>query len=234
MSQPAIAAVLFDKDGTLFDFHATWGQWSRGFLEAEAGGDPARLAALAAAVGYDLAADRFEADSLVIAHPVDEIAAALLPHFPADSVASLSARMNARAETAPQVPAVDLPAFLEGLRGRGLKLGVATNDSERPARAHLAQAGVEAAFDFIAGYDSGHGAKPGAGPLLAFARAVGVPPGACLMVGDSRHDLMAARAAGMRGVGVLTGYAGHADLAPLATVVLPSIADLPVWIAAQG
>ena len=129
-----------------------------------------------------------------------------------------------------QVPAAALAPFLGGLRRSGLALGVATNDAEAPARAHLSDAGVADYFDFIAGYDSGHGAKPGAGPLLAFARAVGHPPGACAMVGDSLHDLHAARAAGMRAVGVLTGIASRAELAPMADVVLPSIADLPDWL----
>ena len=50
------------------------------------------------------------------------------------------------------------------------------------------------------------------------------------MVGDSLHDLSAARAAGMRAVAVLTGVAGREDLAPAADVVLDGVADLPRWI----
>jgi phosphoglycolate phosphatase len=34
----------------------------------------------------------------------------------------------------------------------------------------------------------------------------------------------------MATVGVLTGVAGHRDLAPLADVVLPDIGGLPAWI----
>ena len=45
-----ISGVLFDKDGTLFDFNATWGTWARGMLEAETGGDPALFARLADAL----------------------------------------------------------------------------------------------------------------------------------------------------------------------------------------
>jgi phosphoglycolate phosphatase len=50
------------------------------------------------------------------------------------------------------------------------------------------------------------------------------------MVGDSRHDLEAGRAAGMRTVAVLTGIAGAADLAPHADVVLADIGGLPGWL----
>lgn len=233
MTHPPVAAAIFDKDGTLFDFHATWSAWCRSFMVAEARGDEDRLAGLAGVLRFDLGTGRFHPDSIVIAHTSEEIAEALLPFFPGDDRRSLSARMNALAEDVPQTPATPLAPFLTGLRDRGLALGVATNDAEAPARAHLTAAGVVALFDFIAGYDSGYGGKPGAGQLDAFARAVGAPPSACVMVGDSRHDLVAARAAGMRPVGVLTGAAGAEALAPLAEVVLPSIAELPGWLDAQ-
>ena len=131
---------------------------------------------------------------------------------------------------APQVEAAPLGPLLDRLLAAGLTLGVATNDSEAPARAHLARAGVLDRFAFVAGYDSGHGAKPGPGMLEAFCRTTGLAPRACAMIGDSLHDLESGRAAGMATVGVLTGLAGRADLAPLADVVLPDIGALPDWL----
>jgi len=107
-----------------------------------------------------------------------------------------------------------------------------TNDTEYGARAHLGAAGVLERFDFIAGFDSGHGAKPAPGPLLAFARAVSVAPDRVVMVGDSTHDLIAGRRAGMACIGVLTGTALAEDLAPFADAVLPDIGHLPGWLAA--
>jgi phosphoglycolate phosphatase len=50
------------------------------------------------------------------------------------------------------------------------------------------------------------------------------------MVGDSTHDLLAGRAAGMRTVGVLTGLAPEAVLAPHADVVFPNIGHLTDWL----
>jgi phosphoglycolate phosphatase len=134
------------------------------------------------------------------------------------------------AETAPQIEAVPLVPLFDGLRARGLALGVATNDGEAPARVHLERAGVLGHVDFLAGYDSGHGAKPGPGQLHAFCAVAGLSPEAVVMVGDSRHDLTAGRAAGMRTVGVLTGLATAADLAGEATVVLDHIGHLPGWL----
>ena len=170
----------------------------------------------------------------MIAGTAGEVADALVPHItsiPHDAILRL---INEEAEKAPQMEAVPLLPYLTALRTQGFALGVATNDAEAPARAHLDSAGVTGCFEFIAGYDSGHGAKPGPGQMLAFAEAVGLDPGAVVMVGDSTHDLIAGRAAGMRCVAVLTGLAGADVLAPLADAVLADIGDLPAWIAAQS
>lgn len=228
-----IKGVLFDKDGTLFDFAATWEAWAVSFL-ARLGGSPQRARDLGTAIGFDLDARTFDRDSIVIAGTADEVAQALLPHFSGMSREAISRLINEEAEKAPQAEAVPLLPFLTKLRTRGLFLGVATNDTEAPARAHLGSAGVIECFDFIAGYDSGHGAKPGPGQMLAFAEAVGLAPEVVVMVGDSTHDLIAGRAAGMRCVAVLTGLAGQDVLAPLADAVLNDIGELPAWIDAQS
>ncbi len=233
-----IAALIFDKDGTLFDFHATWSGWSRGFIEAEAAGDPVLMARIAAVLGFDLETGRFARDSIVIAETAQRIADRLLDVLPVrDGTGDREAlviRMNARAASAPQVEAAPLGPLLSGLKLRGLRLGLATNDAEAPARAHLAAAGVEATFDFIAGADSGHGAKPAPGQLLACAATLGLQPAACAMVGDSLHDLRAARAAGMTAIAVLTGIARRDDLSEAADLVLGSIAELPDWLDASA
>jgi phosphoglycolate phosphatase len=129
--------------------------------------------------------------------------------------------------------AVPLVPLLTTLRARGLRIGLATNDTEAPARTHLAAHGITGFFEFIAGYDSGHGAKPGPGMCLAFAHHTGLDPARIAMVGDSAHDLHAGRAAGMVCVGVLTGIAGKSDLAPLADVILPDIGALPDWLSSR-
>ena len=227
-----IDGVVFDKDGTLFDFRQSWADWVHGVL-AELGRDPDHAAALASALRFDPATGDFFADSPVIAASTAEIADVLLPLLPDMTHAPLETRLNRLAGTAQMRPSVPLRPLLLALRSRGLRLGVATNDVESSARAHLLAQDVADLFDLVAGYDSGHGAKPGPGMLLAFAAQTGLDPARVLMVGDSLHDLMAGRAAGMRPVAVLTGVALAADLAPMAEVVLPDIGALPGWIDTQ-
>ena len=229
-----IKGLLFDKDGTLFDFNASWGAWTRSLLMDEAGGDPALAAQLADAMGYDLARGVFHPHSIVIASTASEVADVILPLLPPQTKASLIARMNAKAARVPQVAAAPLAPLMADFRARGLMLGVATNDAEAPARVHLTHAGIIDAFDFIAGYDSGYGGKPAPGQLLAFADAAGLAPDTCAMVGDSLHDLHAGRAAGMTTIAVLTGIADTAELAPAADVVLDSIAQIPAWLDARA
>ena len=224
-----IDAIIFDKDGTLFDFRASWGAWTKSLL-AELTNSAEAAAGLAEVLGYDPAQNSFAHDSPVIAQTVFEIAKILHPHVQGWSLAALTDRLSALSVTAPMVPAVDLPRVLSGLRARGLMLGLATNDTEAPARAHLAGAGVLDLFDFVAGCDSGWGGKPAPGQLLEFVRAHGLTPGRVAMVGDSLHDLDAGRAAGMHAVAVLTGIATREDLAPHADVVLDDISGLGRWI----
>jgi phosphoglycolate phosphatase len=225
-----VDAIVFDKDGTLFDFATTWSSWAQGFLLRAAAGDRDRARVLGRHIGFDLDAARFADDSIAIAGTSGQVADALAPHLPEYDPGALLHLINTEAEAAPQSEAVPLVPLLDLLRGRGLRLGVATNDAEAPARAHLGAAGVLDRFDFIAGFDSGHGAKPGPGQLLAFARAVAVAPARVAMIGDSPHDLNAGRAAGMVTVAVLTGLTPAARLAPLADVVLPDIGHIPGWL----
>lgn len=228
-----IRAVLFDKDGTLFDFGATWESWAASFLRRIAQGDEARATTIGAAIGFDLAQMRFDRGSVVIAGTPGEIAEALQRHVPDQSRATLLDLINEEAARAPQIEVTPLVPFLEGLRAQGIRIGVATNDAEAPARAHLDAAGVTHLFDFIAGFDSGFGGKPSPGQMNAFLDLAGVSPQAAVMVGDSTHDLRAGRAAGMHCIAVLTGLASAADLAPHADAVLRDISELPDWIRAQ-
>jgi phosphoglycolate phosphatase len=224
-----IDGLIFDKDGTLFDFRQSWGGWAARLL-AELEPDADRRAVLAQSIGFDAARMDFAPDSPVIAATAPEIAEAMLPHLAPEAASSLVDRMNLLAAEAPTVEAVPLVPLFTALKARGLKIGLATNDTEIPARTHLRKHGVLELFDFVAGYDSGYGGKPAPGQLLAFAGQMGLDPSRIAMVGDSRHDMEAGRAAGMSCIAVLTGIALQDELAPHADLVLDHIGALPGWL----
>jgi phosphoglycolate phosphatase len=68
-----IKAILFDKDGTLFDFEASWGDWMVNAIATLSRGDAAVAAALAGVLRFDHVARRFAPDSPVIAGTLEEI-----------------------------------------------------------------------------------------------------------------------------------------------------------------
>ncbi|MEO1721677.1 MAG: HAD family hydrolase [Pseudomonadota bacterium] len=231
-----IEAILFDKDGTLFDFAGTWRSVTVQIIEALAP-EQAAASEMARLGGFDLESGNYFPGSLIAAGAADDLGELWSPFRPdlgAEGIAAEVERMSLEAAAEPSLlaPAVpDLAALLRALSGRGLELGVATNDSVAGAERQLDAAGVRSAFRFIAGYDSVKRPKPAPDMVLAFSAARGIAPAAVAMVGDSTHDLEAARAAGVGlAVGVLTGPAGEQDLAPHADHVLPTIGGLPALL----
>ena len=76
MTHRAIRGVLFDKDGTLIDFHATWTPAYLAAAEAVANlaGDPALAVKLLRATGYDPHANRYDPVSALTSGTTDQIA----------------------------------------------------------------------------------------------------------------------------------------------------------------
>ena len=124
-------------------------------------------------------------------------------------------------------PIGDPLGILSGLKQSGYAIGIATNDSEYGAHEQAKALGLTSILDFIAGYDSGHGGKPDPGMVHAFARHCGLDESEVALIGDSTHDLHAARAAGAVAIAVLSGPASRAQLEPHADHVIASIVDLP-------
>lgn len=227
-----IKGLLFDKDGTLFDFSASWMNVVDETLRLLAR-TPQESQSMAIDVGYDQLARTFQAGSVIVAGAVDESAGIWARHRPDLGKTRIEEIANrvvdeavAGGALAPAVP--DLDGLLGSLVAAGYVLGIATHDSEAAARDQIARYDLQDRFAFVAGYDSGHGLKPGPGMMHAFCARTDLKPEECAMIGDSVHDLGVAPAAGAAlAIGVLTGPATHSDLEDHADYVLDSIGDLP-------
>ncbi|MEQ8798592.1 MAG: phosphoglycolate phosphatase [Salinisphaeraceae bacterium] len=99
---------------------------------------------------------------------------------------------------------------MAALAERGMPMALVTNKPAAFLPAILGGLGIEGYFRWTLGGDSLPQKKPDPAPLLHCAEQAGVPPEHCLMVGDSRHDVQAGRAAGFPVVAVTYGY-NHGD-----------------------
>ena len=232
-----IRAILFDKDGTLVDIQATLGPATCDVLALLSAGDAPLFGRLAAMTRVDAVARRLLPGCPVISEATEvygRMWAGILGRPFTHTFGAEIDRLYLRA-CLDHLHAIDDPrAVLGTLRQRGYPLGIMTNDAEANTRAQLHRLGIDELVMFVAGYDSGLGTKPDAAPVLAFASAAGVAAGEVVVVGDSPHDLIAARAAGAVAVGVLSGPTEKAALEPHADVLLPSIAELAGWLCSDA
>ena len=226
-----IKGVLFDKDGTLFKYGNTWQIWCDRVIEALAGKDLKLQKALADGCGYDIETKMFTPGSLVVNASAHEINLAWAEIHPKLDYQQIEAIGVEKLQSLPVIPVCDLREMIASLKTLGMMVGCATNDFEVSAKTQLGEASIDEQFDFICGFDSGFGAKPGPGMLQAFAGRCGIKPSEVVMVGDSTHDLHCGRSAGAAlCVGVLTGPADAEHIQDYADVVLKSVELLPEFL----
>ena len=229
-----LKAILFDKDGTLLDFDLTWGQAGFHVMKTMARGDDSHFNRLLEVTHYDLESRRYLPSSTMVAGSLDEIGPLWAGALNRKDFSAVSREIDDLfMALAPEylVQLDDPLAILSGLAAKGYRLGIATNDSEAAALQQAEIMGLVPHLDFIVGHDSGHGRKPDPGMVEAFARHTGLATHEVALVGDSTHDLHAARAAGAVAIAVLSGPASRAELEPHADHVIASIADLPALVA---
>lgn len=93
-----------------------------------------------------------------------------------------------------------------------LPLAIVTNKPYDFTLALLDGIGLRSQFQVILGGDSLPERKPSPLMLLEAARQCGVAPAQCLMIGDSRVDVAAGQAAGMKTCGFVAGFRGRTEL----------------------
>lgn len=122
------------------------------------------------------------------------------------------------------------PGVVEGLdrmTKAGLRLACVTNKAERFTLPLLRDLGILDRFEFVVSGDTLPVKKPDPAPLLHAAAKAGADPHECLMIGDSKSDVQAARAAGFGIVCVSYGYNHGEDIRRYEPdAVIDSLAEL--------
>lgn len=237
--------LVLDKDGTLIDFDRLWAGRAEAAVAAvlaalARNADAELRAELHHTLGHDPDSGRTLADSPLATAPLATLATAVAVtlyqrrvvgwHL-AETLARehFLAALQAPVDPAHIVPIGNLAPLLRKLAAGGLRLAIATSDSRAGTEAILEKLGVAELFPALVCGDDPLPAKPHPEVLRYLGRSLGVRVERMLVVGDSAHDLATGRSAGAAGcIGVLSGTADRAGLAPLADVVLESVHELRV------
>jgi phosphoglycolate phosphatase len=121
----------------------------------------------------------------------------------------------------------ELPALLEALKHHGKTLYVATSKPHLIARKIIAHFALTDFFSGIYGPEL-DGTRNDKADLLAYlCHQEAIAPAMAVMIGDRKHDIIAANKNNMRSIGVLWGFGDEAELCEAgATTIIRSPHDI--------
>ncbi len=198
-----VDAVLFDLDGTLVDtIPLILACYQHTLATHVPGYDPGRKAIIAN-LGRSL-------DDILF----DFAAAAGAADPAAESRAMLATYRAFQREHLNRLirPYEGMREALEGLRARGVTVGVVTSKVEWAARETYEHYGLGEFLSIAVFHDDTERHKPDPQPLLHAAAKGGLDVARTVYVGDAVHDMAAGKAAGMRTIAALWGPSEREDL----------------------
>lgn len=95
---------------------------------------------------------------------------------------------------------------LLAVQQKNIPMAIVTNKSIQFVPALLEKLSIDRYFDVLVGGECTDQKKPSPKPLVYACKLLNVEPDQCLMVGDSRHDIQAAKAIAMPVLAVRYGY----------------------------
>ena len=239
-SMSQIKGIIFDKDGTLIEFDALFGQIAKQLVEQfitefSLPTDRVLREELSQVIG--LQGDKVDPKGIVAAGTTQDITEAfakllqgknMMPDTLENMYTWISERLFVltKSDVAEIKPTANLRELLDQLQHRGIKIGVVTADDWESTNFCLEKLGVKHYFDFIGTSDQ-YVKKPDPFMLHIFCEKYQLNPQEVAMVGDTVIDLQFARngEAGLA-IGVLSGVSGPDELEELADIILPSVGEI--------
>ncbi|CCN85986.1 HAD family hydrolase [Vibrio nigripulchritudo] len=229
-------ALLFDKDGTLLEFHAMWLKVARsaamhmkGVSDIHHGERNVTETSLLSAIG--VSGSTVLNHGLLASNPVEDTARVWFDMLQPCLTLSEFTQITKYAFDRLVQEHPDWVTALPGVRDKlskfkeqGMLLGVATADTKASTLYTLKESGLDRLFDFVGYSDGDIEPKPAPALLNAFCQQCRVEPHEVIMFGDTVSDMEFGRNGGAKKVGVLTGTALQSELEPVADLVIPSVA----------
>lgn len=232
--------IIFDKDGTLFDYHTVWGPIIETYIdeiltsidhwdEGQARKQFLRLVGIGDA--------QMHADGLLFATHKSIMFGrlflfcrkyrlpfrVLVKHL---KKAFEDAHTLMKGSLLTNQPA-DVEKLFETLKEFGYRVGVVTSDTERSTEVCLEHLNIAKYVDFISTYDDDLAGKPNPEALRFFCRKYSLKPEEVIVVGDSPIDLrFASKGKAGYSIAVLTGSNDRKRLKRLANCVYKDINEL--------
>jgi 5'-nucleotidase len=126
-------------------------------------------------------------------------------------------------------------AVLEGLQARGARMGLVTSKSRPTTEMAFRVTGIRPLLDVVVCAEDTERNKPYPDPIEFCLQRMGAAPDQGVYVGDSPYDLQAAKAAGVRSIGVTWGVFGRDSLeAESPDLVVDSVEDLAMALGVRG
>jgi phosphoglycolate phosphatase len=121
----------------------------------------------------------------------------------------------------------DVLSTLSELKNRGYRLAIITNKPERFIAPIVNALGLNGLFELIIGGDTLEKRKPDPLPLNYACRQLSVNVSECVMIGDSKNDILAAKAAKMASIALTYGYNYGEDISKYQSeLTIDNFADL--------
>lgn len=242
-----ISGILFDKDGTLLDFHKFWipaalrvikrilsdyrmpntslymetALHSIGIVQNRVLSDGSFAWKTYRDIAIDLKS-ALETLQTGLHIDVNEMEEKLMWYFEEEAIAG---NKNI-------VGTADLPVIFQSMRENGVQVGIATTDTYRATIKCLKELRILPFFSFFAADQMPEPMplKPDGRIILRAAEQWCIAAESILVVGDARSDMEFAHNGGAIAVGVLSGVSAREQLEPSADYILDSVADIPALI----
>ena len=240
-----IQLIICDKDGTIVEFDAMWGNWIKNWIDRLIGHTKNQheldwesfTRNLDRSLGFDRANTKVRPESPVAVSTmlkINTVASTVLYQSGIDWHAA--EELVAQVASGPVVMTADMvqpvgavKETFEAWRSAGIKVIIATSDDREPAIAATDLMGVtDLITEFYCGNDP-IANKPNPEAIHTMSQKYGVAPNQMLMVGDALSDIAFGRNGELAGCIGISGGSGETEaLQAAADVVVDSIEKIKV------